>query len=179
MFRESKKYVSIGYTFYLTDLYGWYIFVTSTIFVFDCNGKLICQFQKINVNTDQTAVTDNGKFVAFNYGLIDDNGTFINDGFRIYSTEDTRLIIERQYKNIGYPSARNNVIFFWSSQCDEESKYTIYVFDTDIMAMYTKKYLSSDLSDLKEINDKCLIFGKKGIQRIDTYENEFNKEIIK
>lgn len=179
IFKKSDKYVSIGYTFFITDLYGWYIFATSTILVYDCNGKLICRNKNINVNTDQTAVTDNGKFVAFNYGLIDDNGTFINDGFRIYSSEDNRLIFERQYKNIGYPSTRNNVIIFGSSQYDEESKYTEYVFDTDIMAFYTKKYLSSDLSDLKEITDKGFIFGRKGIQRIDTYENAFNKEIIK
>lgn len=101
LFYKSKSYISIGYAFYVTDSSGRYICALSTILVYNNKGVIVYKNDKINVNLDQTIITDNGKYVAFNYGLQDDYGTFINDGFRVYCVTDNHLIFERQYRNIG------------------------------------------------------------------------------
>jgi hypothetical protein len=179
IFRESKKYVSIGYTFVVINSFERIIFITSTLLVYDCNGKLIFRNKNIDVNIDQTAVSENAKIVAFNYGTSDDDGIFIDGGFRIYNISDNRLILERQHENIGYPSIRNNVIFFWSNTEYNNSDRTAYVFDSDKREFYSKKYTYDDIENLQEITDKGFIFKKNGIKKIDTYRKDFYLETIK
>lgn len=179
VFKKAKNFVSIGYTFYAVDSSGIYLCALSNIFVLDANGRITYKNNHINVNVDQTVITENGKYVAFNYGVQDDNETFINDGFRIYRVADNHLILEKQIRNIEYPSVRKNVIIFGSSCPSEDSKIAFYVFDTDTGMFYSRFFTKDELSELKETTDKGFKFSKKGVLRIDYFENDFKKELIK
>ena len=182
IYYESKIITAIGFTFRIIDEAGYIWGLLGAVKIYNNNAECIFQIHNLNVNINQIAATDNGKYFSFNYGDIDEKGQVVLDGFRIYNIPDKRLLLDQICTRAGSPLIFDSLLvngYLELSKNTSESCEVYYVLNSINGVLYSKKFSVNELTDLKKISSEGFIFiSKSGVKRIDRFDS-FKKEILK
>jgi len=178
IYKESNEFVSIGFTLHIADSMGIWIAALGGIMIVNKHGHITYIRSNFNINIGKSVVTENGKYFAYTYGYIGEDGVYIKDGFRVYDAEKNQLITERRGENLGVPCTSDNCIIVRDLLPGKSLLY--YVFDSERQILYSKEYDAEDRPLLDSITPKAFIFRTEdGKKRFDYYNEVFTKDLLK
>jgi len=140
-FDNPSSNIVLAYTFMVYDEFGeMYVGATAYYYVLNRKGELVHISKSLGVNVNSIFITEDNKYVGFNYGGAMNN-EYIHEGVRIYSAVedslimdipikepnivgfiDNKLIVTEYNYGIGIPTENN--IYFLDAKSGEIGKYT-------------------------------------------------------
>lgn len=179
LYDKSKLYSAIGYSFFIYDASNYVIGVLGSIIAFNSKGQKIYENRMMNTNITRIGVTENGKYLSYLYGDIDEDGTILPSGYCIIDIKTKKPVIDKKHENIVGPSIVNNLIIIGFDSIFDRSKCTYNIFDLDKNCIYSKEYYSEELLNLLKITDSGFLITRKDNSTIlDAYIEKFKKEKI-
>jgi hypothetical protein len=144
----------------------------------DNSGNIM---KKIHVKTDvlQTVVTDDGRFLGFNFGgIINENGDKVHDdGLSVFDTKTGEKLLEMRASITQLISMPMGIVDLIMFSIQEGYEYTKIVINPALREYYSKTYRVEELGLTIEINKKGIVFQKNDEQWEDSYTKDF--EVIK
>jgi hypothetical protein len=155
VYRGSTRYTIVGYSFYvfagLMEYSPW-VAVKGAVFAFDSLRSCIYNNNSLDININNAVITEDGKFMALNYGVEDEFGTLIKNGYRIININTREIVIERNYDDLSGSVVRNNLIIHAHDIHHTTSDSTTFeVFDGSRNTLYINTYSFKELKNLKGI----------------------------
>lgn len=181
LYKESRKHVIIASSLFLSQDFLLTIGVLGSIDVFTNLGVSIYKERANDVNILNPVISENRKYLYYTYGAEDESGCLIDKGYRLIDMKTKKIIMDRRHESIGGPFVVNNLIINGYSIHEPEEKHVYIVIDSENQIIYTKEYSLNEKYHVKEINDKGFLISdhEKNVDRFDSFEKCFSKEIIK
>ena len=179
-YSEDKNYHVAVYQLKAIASYG-VIAVASTIDIIDSTGNVINRIKDTDVNVNEIGITTDGKYLFYTYGLGNEDGTFINYGFRIYKLKDNSIVVDKKGKEfIGFVT--NNLFVFGydyhpNDDINIESLTHIEVYDVYRSKKYTREFKMDEQRIISITSDGYLITYNNQT-RLLSFVNDFMVENI-
>ncbi len=138
---QGSKNIVLSYSFVVFDASGeLYVGATAYYYLMSGTGKILHISKSLGVNINQIYISEDDKYVGFNYGGAMNN-EYIHEGVRIYSAIEDSLIMDIPIKepnivgfignkliateyNYGLGKPTENNIYFLDAKSGEIGKYT-------------------------------------------------------
>ncbi|HLO61020.1 MAG TPA: hypothetical protein VK179_19885 [Bacteroidales bacterium] len=173
---KSEKWTAVGYTIIYRDEDS-SLGCESELTVHNSDGEMCFNLKGIEININEIVVTDDGKYVCFSYGIDDEYGALLNEGYRIYDIGSKKIIAEEkfsgQYYNV-HPGSMHNNIKIGMLKDGPNSFYVIYDFRNS--TRYKYEYLPGPDKQLVKITEGGFVFKANGIFDTLLFKNIAVKE---
>lgn len=180
IYKDAKRFLVIGYTF-LVRIEGYAVGTLSSILVFNNFGIRIYQENMINVDVGEVVVTDDGRYLCFDYGgETDEDGSLFHKGYRIIEIKTKKIIVDQQHDNLGSPAIAKNLIITSYDTNEDQRKCIFTIYCPNQKCLYTKGYTLNEMATFTKITQEGIQFYDKDKNiTTDLFEGKFKKETLK
>jgi hypothetical protein len=177
VYRESKKYTIVGYSFYIYNGLinsSYLVAVKGVLCAFDSLGNCIYDNNCLDVNIYKAKITEDGRFISLNYGVEDEYGIIIKKGYRIINISTKEIVLERNFDLLAGPVVVNNLIINAHDILDTTcAGATFEVFDGSRNTLYINMYSFKELKNFKGITTKGFEFLNNNETIVDLFTDKF------
>ncbi|HAF27645.1 MAG TPA: hypothetical protein DCG75_01235 [Bacteroidales bacterium] len=177
VYHKLKNKVAVGYTLGLAhDFYM--AGVSSEIYIYDYQGNKVNSIINIDVNINRFILTNEGNYLCFSYGVEDESGIMLKDGFRIYDLKQNKLIVDNKIETtintIGLYSPVDDLLIV---TLNEFRKQTAIVYDFEKNNIYTRIFSKDEFLKIKSKGkDGYKMVDENGKINLETYLKTFSVE---